>query len=154
MRLRDGATPQQFAEEVDAILPDGAEAVHEFNSGESVYDATNTLAVGLLLFGLVVLIAASVAVGQAVLRQLQAAGNEHANVARIGHGARPAWIVVALPVLPVALLGAMLGFFGAWFASRWFPTGVAARAEPDPGIDFDVAVLLAARSCSPLRWAR
>jgi hypothetical protein len=142
VRLRDGATPQQFAEEVDAILPDGAEAVHEFNSGESVYDATNTLAVGLLLFGLVVLIAASVAVGQAVLRQLQATGHEHATLRALGMGRGARAIAVALPVLPVALLGTMLGFFGAWFSSRWFPTGVAARAEPDPGIDFDVTVLL------------
>ena len=142
VRLRDGTTPEQFAEEVDAILPDGAEAVHEFNSGESVYDATNTLAVGLLVFGLVVLIAASVAVGQAVLRQLQAAGNEHATLRALGMGRGPRAIAVALPVLPVALLGSMLGVFGAWFASRWFPTGVAGRGEPDPGVDFDATVLL------------
>ncbi len=103
---------------------------------------------------LVVLIAAAFVVGQAVLRQLQVTGGPSTRRSRVWHDAQiargPGRAARAAGGYPG---GCMLGAVGAWLASRWFPTGVASRAEPDPGIDFDVRSCWEARSCSRQRWS-
>jgi hypothetical protein len=59
-------------------------------------------------------------------------------------------------------MGATVGVAGAILASRWMPIGVAALAEPHPGIDADwlvlgagwaAAVLLAATGTAAAAWA-
>ncbi|MET1001368.1 MAG: FtsX-like permease family protein, partial [Acidimicrobiia bacterium] len=142
VRLREDATPEQFARELDAIRPDGVEVIYEFNSGRSFSNATDTMAFWLTVFALVVLIAAAFVVGQAVLRQLQVTAGQLATLSALGMTRRSRAVLSALPVLPAAIAGCMLGAGGAWLASQWFPRGIASRGEPDPGIDFDAVVLL------------
>ena len=43
--------------------------------------------------------------------------------------------------IPVALVGALLAVVGAALASPIFPIGVAAKAEPDPGLRIDAAAI-------------
>ena len=47
----------------------------------------------------------------------------------------------ALAVVPAIVIGGLVAVVGAAFASSFLPRGLARRAEPDPGIRVDAAVL-------------
>ena len=79
------------------------------------------MAFWLMVFALVVLIAAAFVVGQAVLRQLQVTAGQLATFSAFGMTRRSRAVLAALPVLPAAIGGCMLGAGGAWLASQWFP---------------------------------
>ena len=50
-------------------------------------------------------------------------------------------LVVGLPVVPIALGGAVLSVVVAWLASSLMPIGLARQAEPHLGLDADLLAL-------------
>ena len=94
----------------------------------------------LVAFGAVALVAGLVLVGQAVARHV-ATNAANLDVLR-ALGMTPAEEVVAASVGPVlaAAAGSSLAAAGAWYASGWFPIGIAADSEPNPGRQVDALV--------------
>ena len=89
-------------------------------------------------------------VAQAVGRQLAAGAAEDTTHAALGittaGQAAGKWLTLA----PVALIGAAGVPIVAWSLSGLFPNGLARRAEPDPGLRFDIgAVVVGGRRRSP-----
>jgi hypothetical protein len=104
----------------------------------------------LLAFGLAVLLAAFVLVGQSVSRYV-AAGLSELQALRAS-GLTPGQalaLAVAAPTM-VSALGALLGAAGAAVASLWTPVGLASLFEAAPGFDLDWPVLVAGCVATPL----
>ena len=105
--------------------------------------ATTFEARWLLAFGAAGLIASLLLVGQAVARYTAATAAELEVLRALGMTRAQAVLAgVAGPVV-AAFAGAGIAVTGAVLASRWFPFGSAADAEPNPGVDADWPVLAA-----------
>jgi cell division protein FtsX len=85
--------------------------------------------------------AAAFLVGQAIARYVTASTGELQTLRALGM--RPRQAIAAATAGPVCagVLGGALGVVGAIVASRWFPIGAAAEAEPAPGTSADWVVL-------------
>ena len=95
----------------------------------------------LYAFALAALLAALFLVGQSVTRYTAASLTEMRTLAAVGMTPKQSLqAAVAGPVL-AAIAGTSLGVGLAVIASRWFPIGSAALAEPDPGVSVDWLVL-------------
>ncbi|TDD96643.1 ABC transporter permease [Jiangella asiatica] len=96
----------------------------------------------LLLFALAAGVAAVFLVGQPVARYTAAAAIDLGVLRAAGMTPGQVRLAAALGPVAAALAGGLAGAAGAVVASRWFPIGTAALAEPDPGIDVDPLVLV------------
>ncbi|WP_026877462.1 ABC transporter permease [Jiangella gansuensis] len=118
--------------------------------GSHQRDVTGFEADGLRLFALVAAVVAVVLIGQSVARLTASTVTDLQVLRALGMGpgqARRA--AVAGPAL-AATAGAVIAAAAAVVASRWFPIGTAARAEPTPGIDVDGLVLLLGLLAAPV----
>ncbi|WP_214106934.1 ABC transporter permease [Acrocarpospora catenulata] len=95
----------------------------------------------LLAFGLAAFLAASVLLGQAVVRYGTACGVELRTLVAVGLTRRQGARLGALAPFLAALAGTMAAVALAVLASAWLPFGAAAAREPDPGPDVDLPVL-------------
>ncbi|QJY48470.1 ABC transporter permease [Pseudonocardia broussonetiae] len=95
----------------------------------------------LLAFGLAALAAATVLVGQAVVRGAGAAAADLRVLRALGMPRRLATAAAAAGPALAGLAGTALGAGAAAAASAWFPFGTAAGFEPDPGPAVDAPVL-------------
>ncbi|GIH25617.1 hypothetical protein Aph01nite_39270 [Acrocarpospora phusangensis] len=96
----------------------------------------------LLAFGLAVLAAAIVLIGQSVSRYTAAAVAELHQLRAVGMTPRQVAGAASLGPALAATAGAVLSVAGAYTASAWMPIGAAALLEPSPGLDFDPQVLI------------
>jgi ABC-type lipoprotein release transport system permease subunit len=140
-RLRDGAG------DIDAVaaalapaagLPAGSDLHPQASTASEVYEhnaqrAVDSLATGLLVFALGAAVAGAIAVGQAVTRQEAGAASWSATLRALGLSRGRTATAVALPVTVAAAVGVALGGGAAVVASSLLPTGLARRAEVDPG---------------------
>ncbi|MEN3357591.1 MAG: putative transport system permease protein [Mycobacteriales bacterium] len=95
----------------------------------------------LLAFGAAAFVAALVLIGQALVRYVGASLADLQVLRALGMTrAQSVLAAVAGPLLATAP-GAGVGIAVAAVASRWFPIGSAANAEPAPGLDVDPLVL-------------
>lgn len=109
--------------------------------GGPVKQVTGYEATWLAAFGLAALLAACVLVGQSIARHVSGTATDLQVLRAVGLTRREAVASAsAAPVLASAA-GAAVGAAGAILASGWMPIGVAALAEPHPGIDADWLVL-------------
>ena len=106
-----------------------------------VKQVTGYEAIWLVAFGLAALLAACILVGQSIARHVSGTAADLQVLRAVGM-TRGEMVssASAAPVL-VTAVGATVGVAGAILASRWMPIGVAALAEPHPGIDADWLVL-------------
>ena len=112
--------------------------------GEStagVQQSIDLLSLGAALFAGIAAIAGLTAVGLALGRRIDGGLAEHEALRSIGLTRSERALAVGLPAVPIALFGAVLGVLGAWLASPIMPMGLARKAEPTPGLDFDPLVL-------------
>lgn len=142
-------------------LKGGAAAVPKFRadlarvSGRSDIDVWNNLvdnggpfkritgyeAACLLAFALAALVAAFFLVGQSVSRYTSATMTDLQVLQAVGMTPRQAVAAASAGPFVAAVAGATLGVAGAIVASRWMPIGMAASAEPHPGMDADWVIL-------------
>lgn len=99
-------------------------------------------AAALLAFGLAALVAASVLVGQAVVRYAAGSVPELRLLRGVGMTPRQSIAIAAAAPVVVTVVGASLGVAAAVVASSWMPFGAAAAYEPAPGPDVDWVVLV------------
>jgi hypothetical protein len=86
-------------------------------------------------------VAAGFLVGQALARYTTATMAELQTLQSLGMTPRQAITAATAGPTAVALIGGVVGVAGAIVASRWFPIGSVADAEPAPGTSVDWVVL-------------
>jgi len=131
-----------------AVEKDGAQAAQQFNGHSitqgltSVKDATGVQALALALVALAAACAAMFVLGQMTARAVDSMSEEFPTLRAIGLTDRRRAALVAWTFLPAAVVGALVAVAIAYVASPLFPTGVARRTGPDPGMHFDALVFL------------
>lgn len=140
--LTPGATPEDLRAQLDD-LPDGDQFSLDDAPwiSDEVRAAVNAQGQGLLILAAIVAVAAVVALGQLLSRQLRLADAERSALRSLGLGPRhvigePA-VRAALAVVPGVVVAAAL----AYAASGVFPLDFVRKVEPYPGRRFDLFVL-------------
>jgi ABC-type lipoprotein release transport system permease subunit len=95
----------------------------------------------LRIAALVAAIAGALVVVQVISRQAAAIATEHQTRRALGMTRLQIAGGTTLAVVPAIVTGALAAVVGAALASPFLPRGLAQRAEPDPGIKLDAAVL-------------
>lgn len=146
VHTRTGATEHELAEALasqDALPVAGATFGGEFVGGvtdarasaiETATSAVDTMAFGLAVFAVGAWIAGATLIVQAVTRHLGDTAGARATLLQLGQSPRDTALAATIPIAGAAGAGAVLGAVGAIVASRHLPTGLARRAEVDPGI--------------------
>lgn len=149
-----------FGEGAFVALADGADAAEvtravagekvQFDtsfSGDLVRRQANptlrAIATALYVLAAVAALAGLATVAHVAARMAQASALDDRALSALGVARIGRWTRRAVPGLLAVLVGTPLGVAAAIAASRWFPIGVARRAEPDPGIHVDGLALLA-----------
>jgi hypothetical protein len=110
--------------------------------GAVAQNAVDVTTVGLLIAAGVAALTSIVGIGIALARVIALADVEQPTLAALGARRRTRALAAGAVALPIAVVGACLAVVGAVLASPLFPIGVAADAEPDPGVDLDGVTLL------------
>jgi hypothetical protein len=140
--VRDGVDAESLAEEVtapftfDELFFSPAEDLEA-----TVDDGTRALVVGLWAFTGVAAVAFLVACAQATRRRLEGTGEDQLALRAVGLGRADRALAATLTVVPTVALGCALAALLAIPASVLMPIGAPGRAEPDPGIQIDLAAL-------------
>lgn len=107
-----------------------------------VQDSIDLLTFSVLALGAFAGIAGLIALGLTMSRQTALLAAEQAPVRDLGLSHRLRAVAIGAPVLVAVVVGAVIAMLVAYVASPLLPFGVAAKAEPDPGLHFDALVLL------------
>jgi putative ABC transport system permease protein len=148
VRLRPGASAFQFVRQAEALAKKypatgGAGFVANLNDqAVQIERAIRPEAISLALFALVVALTGLVVIAQALLRLLRASRADQATIRALGLTRRQMWFVNLMQVAVVAVVGASIAVVLSVLLSATMPLGAARVAEPNPGIDVDVAVLV------------
>jgi ABC-type lipoprotein release transport system permease subunit len=108
---------------------------------QKIDSAIKVIVTALLLTAIVAGLAGFVAVSQAIGRHVGSQEVSVRGLSALGATSSERAAAHLVTIVPAAVLGAVLATVTAAFGSQLMPLGVARRAEPDPGIDIDVAVL-------------
>lgn len=160
VRLADGvAGGAAFEAAVREAFPERDDVGVQFTEEQfQVDDAVAAQAMGLALLAGVAGVAAVVVIAQALARQLQEGRGDELVLSAMGMGDRARRGARVVSVVPAMLAGTAVAVVASTSASGWFPTGVAGRVEPDPGVAFDPAVallgLLVALALAATCWRR
>ena len=144
VRYSGELTDREFERALTRVLPRSAISdFATFESGAAALGSTVAiLANGLLAFAAVVALVGLVMLVQALARQVTLGRNDRAVLATLGVTRAGRRIDALAPLVPVAVLGGALAASTAYGVLALMPIGLAARAESDPGRDFDGAVLI------------
>jgi hypothetical protein len=145
VRARPGIDLATLRTQLDALATDGPLDLEPMTTIEAATrTAVDAQARGLWLLALAGGIAAVVALGQLVTRQSRVDEAERARLVALGvRGAQLDAEAAGRAALPV-VVGVAVGALLAPLASGLFPTGLAGRIEPHPGLRVEVGTLLAA----------
>jgi putative ABC transport system permease protein len=119
----------------------------------TVVDAIGYESNSLLALAVTVGLAGIVFVGQSLTRQSRREQADLPVLSALGFSRRQAVAAVALRSLPMAVGAAVTAGVVAWLSSAWTPIGLAAKAEPSPGLRVDSLALgtgAAAVACAVL----
>jgi ABC-type lipoprotein release transport system permease subunit len=108
---------------------------------QGAQNAIDVLSAALWILAGVSALAGTVALAIMLSREVALTGRDAPTQRALGVTRRQRVAVGVLPAVPVALGGALLAVGVAIAASPLFPTGVARRAEPRPGLHVDPLVL-------------
>jgi ABC-type lipoprotein release transport system permease subunit len=124
----------------------GSADVFSFQSlgieGQGAQNAIDVTTVGLYIAAGVAALTGIVGVGIALSREIALVDGDQLTLSALGVRPRSRIAAAAAVGIPVAVVGALLAVVGAILASPLFPIGVAADAEPDPGIHVDAFAVL------------
>jgi len=143
VRLRGGASVDEFRRAVEALVPDETVAFQTADAiAEQVGRAVDPEASAVRVFTAIAALVALVIVGQAVSRRLQLDAVIDPPLRALGL-TRPQRVILGVGRIGVAAtLGAVAAVVIAVLASPIGPIGVVRPAEPDPGIRVDPWVLV------------
>ena len=147
VRLGPGVSAFQFGRQAEALakkFPATGGDVFVANLSDQAAQIEHAIrpeAIALAIFAFLVALTALVLIAQAVLRQLRSSRDDVTTLRALGLNHRQLWCVSLMQVAAMAAVGALLALVGAVLASPMMPLGPARVAEPNPGIEFDGAVL-------------
>jgi hypothetical protein len=168
--LKNPAVANRYLGEArDAVGRTSPEFVDEFSGNSirggltSIRDATRVQALALGLVAFAAACAGLLALAQVVTRSVSASSDDFPALQAIGLARRGRTRLIAGSFVPAAVTGTVLAVVAAWVASPLFPTGVARRVGPPPGVRFDaltlipgavllLVVVLAVAALSAYRW--
>jgi hypothetical protein len=107
-----------------------------------IQDSIDLLAIGILVFGALAGIAGLIALGLVISRQAVLLATGQSAARDLGMSRLQRATAIAGPLLLAVVAGVIAAVLGAWLASPLMPFGVAARAEPHPGMHFDATTLV------------
>ncbi|HYF46626.1 MAG TPA: hypothetical protein VD926_10490, partial [Acidimicrobiales bacterium] len=142
--LTDGrASLPAFRDGVRRIVGDGPPPQFEPTTTDTsaVNSSIAVLTVGLTLFSLAAGLAALVTIAVATARHVFAEANRDDQLRAVGMTRPERMAALLLPRFLTGSVGAALAVALAVALSPFFPIGLARRAEPDPGVDVNVAAL-------------
>ena len=143
VRLRHGAADLP-AFRADLARVSGRPDLDVLDRSEYVrhaHDVTRFESACLLSFGLALLLAGAVMVGQAIGRHTALSAAELGPLRAVGLTGRQAIAMSAMGPALTGLVATSAGVGLAIICSSWLPFGAAAQREPSPGIDADWLVL-------------
>jgi hypothetical protein len=149
IQLQPGTDIARFREQVEVIQARYPEVHGDLNFSlqegrrENTQRAIRPQALALGAFGLLAGFTTFFVIGQLLVREISVEANEHSVLAALGMSPRQLFVLAIAPVLIVSAAGALLAVPVTVAGSSLFPVGPARLAEPDPGIDANVAVLAA-----------
>ena len=145
MRLRHGSADlPAFGRAVRRIIGPGAQILagsDTLDASVRVGRATHLEAIALLVFAALAGLAALLLIGQAVSRQVALDSTDHATLAALGLSRRQRAAVAMVRAAVVGLAGGLLAVVVAVALSPLTPIGLARKAEIQPGLSANVAVL-------------
>lgn len=143
VRLADGgAGVDRFLAQLGEVLGDRPFEVDPAALSEGgVQDSIDLLAIGIAAFGAVAGIAGLIAVSLIISREVALLASGQRAVSDLGLLRSRRAIAIASPVTIALAAGGVVAVLGAWAASPLMPFGIAGRAEPDPGPQFDTLTL-------------
>ncbi len=109
--------------------------------GQGAQNAIDVTTVGLYLAAAIAALTALVGIAIALSREISLGDTNQLTLSSLGLRPRDRVAASAAIGLPVAVVGAVGAVIGAVLASSIFPIGVAAKAEPDPGLRVDGAII-------------
>jgi hypothetical protein len=144
VRLHGGASVvPTFIDQVGAIYEDPALSFEPLATETAgVSDAIDVLALALVAFAMVAGIAASVAVGLAIVRQAFLVSASQPTLRALGLTPTQRLAITFAPATVIAVCGAGVAVCIAIAASALMPMGLARRADPDLGLSIDALVLV------------
>ena len=148
VRLTEGSAgvPGFVRELRRAVRDDPATVIDEVEptavSTSGVRESVDVLAIGLAVFALIAAASALVIVGFVIARLVSLGSEDQDTWRALGLTRAQRAVALALPPLSATLAGTAFALVGAWLASTLMPMGLARRAEPTPGLHFDVPVLV------------
>ena len=153
VRLRDGIDGlPAFTRAVEEMAPGESVAfvTSRENHSARVQRATRLESTALRLLGGLLALALVVVTGQAVNRQVAIASDDWPTLRALGFTGRQLRVLALVPVALVGGCAAVLATGTAVALSGLFPIGLARRAELQPGLRFDAAVLVPGALVIPL----
>ena len=108
----------------------------------SVRDSTRVQALALGLVALGAAVAGILGLAQMLSRSVTAMGGEFGPLRALGVSRDERARLTAASFVPAVAVGIVVALIAAWLASPVFPTGIARRTGPPPGLHFDAAILL------------
>jgi hypothetical protein len=132
-----------FQTGVRRVVPESEGPTIEVQAQKStqIEDASRVQAVSLVIFAITAGLAAFVATGQALARQIALSSDDQRKLHALGMSRRQRFAALVLPATLVAIAGAAMAAGYALLASPMMPIGLARRVEPDPGFAADWLVL-------------
>lgn len=140
--LRDAsANSETLVPAIETVLGESVSVGSTADAVAQLRDATRTSSVGLIVFAVLVGLAGSVVVAFAIAREVRRAATRLAPMRALGATPRQFAMSAAVPIVPAAVGGAVLGAVVAVAASAAFPLAPGRVAEPESGMRFDPVVL-------------
>lgn len=140
--LRDGGDVEAFTAAARDLDP-GLEIESLLNEGAKPVKSTlEVIATSLVLLGAVIALVGSVVIAQIFHRRALAQRPEHELLGALGASRRELLLASVVPGVVAAVAGAGGAVLVATASSPLFPIGIARTAEPSPGVDLDVPVLV------------
>jgi hypothetical protein len=147
VRLNDGSdgVPQFVRDLRRSVGDDPATVLDEIEptsvSTSGVRESIDVLAIGLTVFAFIAGISGLVVIGLSAARVIALTAEARETWMALGLTRVQRSIALAVSPGGAVVVGTALAVVGAWLASPLMPMGLARRAEPAPGFDFDPLVL-------------
>lgn len=145
VRLAGGAEDQAALRRgIEAIIDGPADSVATFGQADqhaATERSIHVLAVGLWVFAALAATAATLVVGQSLVRTAMVDAADYPTLQALGLSRRQLVVLGLGRAAVIAIGGAVLAVLAAVVLSPLFPLGLARTAEPDPGLALDGLVL-------------
>ena len=143
--LASGATLDDVRADLSVGLPNWAVLLTGYEDSPrftALRRSTTLQAHSLGLIAIILLLAGLMFLGQAVLRQIRRDLRDRSIMTAMGATTPLSLSVIVIRLVPVVIGGVALAISGALLLSSSGPTGIAERAEVQPGFRFDPVVVL------------